>query len=436
MVSWEATLILYGVILVACLVFGVTIGGAMGLVGIIGLTLLSGMQVWNSLADIVFNTLTNFTLVSVPLFVLMGEIILKTGLSKKFYEGLSALLSPVPGTLAHSNIFGCAIFSALCGSSVATALTIGTVALPEMRRRGYDDRLTIGTLTGGGCLGILIPPSIPMVVYGSMTNESVIDLFVAGVIPGLILTGLFIVYVALWVAFNPGRVPRERSIVGVADFFRSALICAPVAGLVLLIFFSMYLGIATPTEAAALGCALALLIGLGYGQLTWKLAWEALGQTVVTTCIVFFITINALFLSFAVVQAGIGRGIAAAMVNSGVSAFVFFCMLYVFYLILGMFLDGLSLMLLTVPIIYPAMVGMGFNGVWLGIIMVVFIELGALTPPMGLNLFAIQSISRGTSLKDIAMSSMPYALIISAFSFFLYFFPQVVLFLPAMMRAN
>ena len=434
--TWQLTLLLYGVVLVSCLVFGVAIGTAMGLVGIIGLTILSGMQVWNSLADIVFNTLTNFTLVSVPLFVLMGEIILKTGLSRKFYEGLSALLAPVPGTLAHSNIFGCAIFSALCGSSVATALTIGTVALPEMRRRGYDDRLTIGTLAGGGCLGILIPPSIPLVVYGSMTNESVIDLFVAGVVPGLILVGLFILYVAGWVALNPGRVPRERAVVGVAEFTRAALICLPVTALVLLIFFSMYLGFATPTEAAALGCALALLIGLGYGQLTWKLAWEALGQTVVTTCIVFFITVNALFLSFAVVQAGIGRGVADAMVNSGVAPFVFFCMLYVLYLVLGMFLDGLSLMLLTVPIIYPAMVGMGFNGVWLGIIMVVFIELGALTPPMGLNLFAIQSISRGTSLKDIAMSSAPYAIIISAFSFLLYAFPQIVLFLPQMMRGN
>ncbi len=434
--TWQITLLLYGVVLCGCLVFGVTIGTAMGLVGIMGVTILSGMQVWNSLADIVFNTLTNFTLVSVPLFVLMGEIILKTGLSRKFYEGLSALLSRVPGTLAHSNIFGCAIFSALCGSSVATALTIGTVALPEMRRRGYDDRLTIGTLTGGGCLGILIPPSIPMVIYASMTNESVIDLFVAGVVPGLMLTALFVLYVATWVGLNPGRVPRERAIVGIADFARSALICTPVAGLVLLIFFSMYLGFATPTEAAALGCAFALLIGLGYRQLTWKLAWEALGQTVTTTCIVLFITINAQFLSFAVVQAGIGRGIASAMVNSGVSPFLFFCMLYVFYLILGMFLDGLSLMLLTVPIIYPAMTSMGFDGVWLGIIMVVFIELGALTPPMGLNLFAIQSISRGTSLKDIAMSSLPYAVIISVFSFVLYGFPKMVLFLPAMMRGG
>jgi tripartite ATP-independent transporter DctM subunit len=435
-VNWEATLLLYGVILGAFLTLGVNIGAAMGLVGIIGLTILSGSQVWNSLADIVFNTLTNFTLVSVPLFVLMGEIILKTGLSRRFYEGVSALLSRVPGALAHSNIFGCAIFSALCGSSVATALTVGTVALPEMRRRGYDDRLTIGTLAGGGCLGILIPPSIPMVIYGSMTNESVLDLFVAGVVPGVILTALFVIYVAAWVTFNPSRVPRERAIVGLKDFAYSVLICTPVLGLVLLIFFSMYYGFATPTEAAALGCALALAIGLGYGELTAKAAWEALGQTVITTSIVLFITINAQFLSFAVVQAGIGRGIAHAMVDSGVVPFVFFCLLFLFYLVLGMFLDGLSLMLLTVPIIYPAMTQMGFNGVWLGILIVIFIELGALTPPMGLNLFAIQSISGGSSLKDIAVSSAPYAAIISAFSFVLYAFPQIALFLPQLMRAN
>ena len=432
--SWQLALLFYTVLLTFCLLGGVTIGASMGVVGIVGITLVAGTGLWVSLGDIVFNTTTSFTLVSVPLFVLMGELILRSGLSKQFYAGISGMLAPVPAALAHSNIIGCSIFSALCGSSVATALTIGTVALPEMRARGYADRLTLGTLTGGGCLGILIPPSIPMVVYGAMTNESVLELFMAGVVPGLVLAGLFMVYVSVAVFWKPGLAPRARASVSPLQFVVSFLNCLPVMGLIVLIFASMYWGFATPTEAAALGSALALALGMTLGDLKWRSLWAALTNTMVTTAIVMFITINAQFLSFAVVQSGIGKGIATAMVASGVGPFAFFCLFYLMFLVLGMFLDGLSLMLLTVPILYPAMTGMGFNGVWIGIMMIVLIELGALTPPMGLNLFAIQSITRETPLGQIALASMPYAIIISVFSFAFYFLPDLALYLPRTMR--
>lgn len=434
--TWEVTLLIYAVILFGCLLFGVSIGAAMGLVGILGVTLVSGTQMWVSFGDVVFSTGTNFTLASVPLFVFMGEIILRSGMSQRFYAGLSKLLSRVRGALAHSNIVGCAIFAALCGSTVATALTIGTVALPEMRKRGYKDSLTFGTLTGGGCLGILIPPSIPMIIYGSMTNESIIDLFMAGVVPGILLTGLFLIYIAVRVRVVPGLVPEAEPAPAPVELIRAAIDVVPVLGLIALIFFSMYFGLVTPTEAAALGCALALLLGLFYRQLTFALFWSAVSQTVTTTAIVLFITINAQFLSYAVVQSGVGRGVAQAMVNLQLGPFVFFCLLYVFYLVLGMFLDGLSLILLTVPILYPAMTTMGFNGIWLGVLMVVFIELGALTPPMGLNLFAVQSISRQTTLSEVARSSMPFAVMISLFTFVLYFFPQIVLALPNAMHGK
>jgi len=434
-VSWQAALLVYAAVLGGCLLGGVSIGAAMGLVGIVGITLISGTQVWSSLGDVVFNTTTNFTLVSVPLFVLMGEIILRSGMSGRFYHGLSRLMARIPGALAQSNIVGCAIFSALCGSTVATAMTIGTVALPEMRKRGYDDRLTIGTLTGGGCLGILIPPSIPMVIYGSMTNESVLDLFMAGVVPGLALGFIFMTYVLVRVLLQPKLAPREPGLVSLHEGFGAAVDCLPVIALIALIFFSMYFGIVTPTEAAGLGCALALLIGLGYRQLTWRGLYEALGATVITTCIVLFITINAQLLSFAVVQAGIARGIATAMAESGLGPFPFFLMIFFLYLILGMFLDGLSLMLLTVPVLYPALIAIGFDGIWLGIVIIMFIELGALTPPMGLNLFAIQSISRGSSLALIARSSGPYAIMISLFAFVLYAWPEIALALPHSLRA-
>ncbi|MCK6449382.1 MAG: TRAP transporter large permease [Alphaproteobacteria bacterium] len=434
--TWHLALLAYGVVLAALLLGGVTIGAAMGIVGILGITLVAGTGLWSSLGDIVFNTTTSFTLVSVPLFVLMGEVILRSGLSKQFYAGVSGLLAPVPAALAHSNIVGCSIFAALCGSSVATALTIGTVALPEMRARGYADKLTLGTLTGGGCLGILIPPSIPMVVYGSMTNESVLDLFMAGVVPGLILAGLFMGYVLVRVAVTPGLAPEARPSVTARGLAVAFLNVLPVTALIGLIFSGMYWGFVTPTEAAAFGSALALVLGLTLGELRPPAMWTALSNTVVTTCIVMFITINAQFLSFAVVQSGIGRGVANAMVSSGLGPFVFFCLLYLMYLVLGMFLDGLSLMLLTVPILYPAMTALGFDGIWIGVVMIIFIELGALTPPMGLNLFAIQTISRQTPLGQIARAALPYAVIISLFSFVLYFLPDIALFLPRTMRGG
>jgi len=433
--AWETALLLYGFIVICCIALGVGIGTAMGLVGIVGLVLMSGTQLWPSLGDIVFNTLTSFTLVSVPLFLLMGEIILFSGLSKRFYNGMSVLLSPIPGALAYCNVVGCAMFAALCGSSVATAITIGTVALPEMRRRGYDDRLTVGTLTGGGTLGILIPPSIPLVVYGGITNESVIDLFMAGVIPGITLAGLFMVYIAGWSLLNRDRVPRVESTLNLRNLGSALVDCVPVTALILAIFYSMYFGVVTPTEAAAFGCLLALLLACAFRQISWRVIWEAVGRTVATTSVVMFIVINAQFLSFAVVQAGIGRGIAGAMVHLNVSPLMFLGLLFVIYLVLGMFLDGLSMMLLTIPLLYETMMQMGFNSIWLGIIMVIFIELGALTPPMGLNLFAIQSISPGLTLAEAAWSSLPFALIISAYVFVLYFFPGIVLFLPRLMKA-
>lgn len=432
--TWESALVVYGVVLAGCLLFGTSIGAAMGLVGILGVTLAGGTQMWTSLGDVVFATGTNFTLASVPLFVFMGEIILRSGMSQRFYSGLSGLLSNVRGALAHSNIVGCAIFAALCGSTVATALTIGTVALPEMRKRGYKDRLTFGTLTGGGCLGILIPPSIPLIIYGSMTNESIIELFMAGVIPGILLTIIFLMYVAIRTRIEPDLVPKTEPTLPRAELIKAAIDVVPVLLLIGMIFSSMYFGLVTPTEAAALGCALALLMGTFYRVLTFRLFWAAVSQTVTTTAIVLFITINAQFLSYAVVQSGVGRGVAEAMVATNFGLFAFFCLLYVFYLVLGMFLDGLSLILLTVPILYPAMTKMGFNGVWLGVLMVVFIELGALTPPMGLNLFAIQSISRQSALSEVARSSAPFAILISLFAFLLYFFPEIVLFLPNSMR--
>jgi len=432
--SWESALLVYALILFGTLGGGVAIGAAMGLVGIVGVTLASGTMLWPTFGDVLWNSTNSFTLVAVPLFVLMGEIILRSGISERFYAGVARLLRRRPGGLAQSNIMGCAIFAAISGSSTATALTIGTVALPEMRRRGYRDELTLGTLAGGGCLGILIPPSIPMVIYAATVQESVVDLFIAGVVPGLVLTAMFMIYIAVRSKLQPQLVPEYVREAGETGRLKALVDCLPVLLLMLAVLGGMYFGVTTPTEAAAVGCALALVIGLGYGGVQWRGLWVALRGSVVTSCVMMFIIVNAQILSFAIVNAGIGRGVAGLFADAGLSPFVFFCLLVVLYLIMGMFVDGISMMLLTLPVLYPTILAMGFDGVWFGVVMMVLIELGQITPPMGLNLFAVQSITGGTPIGVVARSTLPYVFIIAALCFLLYIEPQLALALPATMK--
>lgn len=430
--SWTDALLIYGLTLVGCIMGGVSIGASMGFVGMLGITMASGMMLWPTFGDIVWNTTTNFNLVSIPLFVLMGEIILQSGISGRFYSGIAGLFRRVPGGLAQTNIVGCAVFSAVAGSSVATALTVGTVAVREMRARGYADTLTLGTLTAGGCLGILIPPSIPLIVYGSMTQESIIDLFMAGVVPGVLLAFIFSAYVAVRVFITPGLVPKRTT--EKIDFRLAAVNALPVFALVAAVIGGMYAGVVTPTEASGFGSLLALLLALGYRELTLAGFWRALRNTVLTSAVIMFVTINAQVLNFAIVSSGIGHGLAGWLAALDVAPLLFFCVLMLIYLVIGMFIDGLSIMLLTVPLLYPSLATLGFDGVWVGIILVVFIELGALTPPMGLNLFAVQSIVPDRTLGDVAAASAPYCLLIVAFAFLLYAFPGIALWLPAAMK--
>ncbi len=431
--EWSSTLLLYGLLLGVFLFSGALIGSTIGIVGIVGVTIASGTRMWPTFGDIIWNTATSFTLVAIPLFVLMGEIILRSGLARRFYGGVADLLRGTPGALAHTNIVGCAAFSALAGSTVATALTVGTVAVPEMRRQGYSDALTLGSLTGGGCLGILIPPSIPMIVYASITQTSVLSIFMAGVVPGLLLALLFIAYIIIRVRFQPGLIPSAVDETKSRSRLSAARDCVPVAGLITAVIGSMYFGIVTPTEAAGFGCFLALLLGILYRDLSIASLLEALRNAVLTSCVVMFITIFAQFLSFAVVNSGAGRGLSDALAHAGVGPFAFFCLMILIYGVIGMFIDGLSIMLLTVPVLFPVFQVMGFDPVWVGVVLIVLIELGALTPPMGLNLFAVQSISNAP-LHVIGRSSLPYAVIILGFCFLLYAAPQIVLALPDMMR--
>jgi tripartite ATP-independent transporter DctM subunit len=431
--SWSDLAIIYSLVLCGCLIGGVYIGAAMGIAGLVGVALVFGTTLWQSVGDIAWNTSTNFGLVAIPLFILMGEIVLQGGIASRFYTGLAPLFRRVPGGLAQTNIAGCAVFSAVCGSSVATAMTVGSIALKEMRTRGYKDSLTIGTLTAGGGLGILIPPSIPMIVYASMTNESILQLFMAGVIPGLLLATFYALFVGVRATLDPSLVPSgEQTAVGVeGSVVRDAL---PVILLVGGVILGMYAGVVTPTEASALGVLLATLISWYYGSLHKDAVKRALSNTVTSSAVIMFITICAQILQYGIVVTGFGKDVTAAVIALDLSPLAFFCILVVIYTLLGMFMDGLSMMLVTVPLIYAPMIAMGFDGVWLGILLIVFIELGAITPPVGLNLFAIQSISPQTKLAPIAWSSAPYCLIIVGFAYLCYAFPQIVLWLPATMR--
>lgn len=431
--SWNELAIVYALVLCGCLVGGVYIGVAMGITGLVGITLMFGPALWQSIGDIAWNTSTNFGLVAIPLFILMGEIVLQGGIAARFYTGLAPLFRRVPGGLAQTNILGCAVFSAVCGSSVATAMTVGSIALKEMRARGYKDSLTLGTLTAGGGLGILIPPSIPMIVYASMTSESILQLFMAGVIPGILLASLYALYVGVRATLDPTLVPSKEMAATLeqGSLVRDAL---PVILLVGGVILGMYAGVVTPTEASAFGVLLATLIAWYYGTLRKEAVKRALVNTVTSSAVIMFITICAQILQYGIVVTGFGRDVTAAIVALDLSPFAFFCILVAIYTVLGMFMDGLSMMLVTVPLIYAPMIAMGFDGVWLGILLIIFIELGAITPPVGLNLFAIQSISPQTKLATIARSSLHYCFIIVAFAYLCYAFPQIVLWLPATMR--
>ena len=431
--SWQAAFLIYGVLLFALLLFGTAIGSVMGFVGMVGVSVAGGTALWPTFGDIVWNTTNSFTLIAVPLFVLMGEIVVRSGVSPRFYRGLTGLIGRMRGGLAQSNIVTCAVFSAISGSSTATALTIGVVALPEMRMRGYRDELTLGTLTGGGCLGILIPPSIPLVIYATVVQESLVDLFMAGVLPGLLLAALFMVYVRVLVTLRPGLAPGQHVEARLGRV--AALVnCVPITLMIGAVIGGMYFGIVTPTEAGALGCALALLLSLLHRELTWRAVREALASTVLTTAVVIFIMMNSQVLGYALTVSGIGNSLSLGLKALDLSPFLFFCCLVMLYTVLGMFIDGISMMLLTIPVLFPAILAAGFDLVWFGIVMVVLIELGQLTPPMGLNLFAVQSISGNVPLGTIARSSMPYALIITAFCFLLYAFPEIALWLPRSMK--
>jgi tripartite ATP-independent transporter DctM subunit len=382
-----------------------------------------GSQLWG--------TSTNFILLAIPLFILIGEILMRSGIAEKMYEALDSWLSWMPGGLMHANIGAATLFAATSGSSVATAATIGTIALPQSKRFGYNDRLFAGSIAAGGTLGILIPPSINMILYGFLAQASVPQLFLAGIIPGIILSSLFILVVFILCLFNPAwGGARRKSTAAVR--LRGLLHLIPVFALFAFIIGSMYSGWATPTEAAAVGVITALLLAVAFGTASWRMLVSALEGTMRTTSMIMLILLGATFLNFVLASIGLTDALlnVVTRLNIGPSETLF--LLIGFYVVLGCFIETLSLMVITIPIVAPLMVKLGFDPVWFGVVVIVLIEMALITPPVGMNLYVVQGVRQRGTLTDVMIGAAPFVVAMFAMIGLLIAFPDLALFIPRM----
>lgn len=423
-----ATLLVLGLAF-ALMLAGVMVGLALMLAGFVGLYVFQDNVAIAS--NVFFDSTNSFTLTAVPLFIFLGEVLVRCGASETIFRGTSRLLSWAPGGLLHANLMSCAMFAAISGSSPATAATIGSVAIPELERRSYDRKLSLGSLAAGGTLGILIPPSINMIVYGMIANASIGKLFVGGVVPGILMVGLFMAYVAVRALRQPGLAPPEYALsvsgalIGLVELWPAWFLAGVVLG-------GIFLGVFTPTEAAAVGAAGALLIAAAMGRLSWSMLSGALGSTVAVSSMVLIVYVGAMVLGNFLGVMGAPQSIAGAVTSAGLGVYEVLLALFVLYLVLGCFLDGISMMVLTVPTVLPIVLGLGVDPIWFGIALVILCEIGMITPPMGLNLFVIQGISK-RPLSEVVAGSVPFFFLMIACLLLLTIFPALVLWLPSLM---
>ncbi|MBV7395885.1 TRAP transporter large permease [Mameliella sediminis] len=353
----------------------------------------------------------SWTLTALPLFIWMGEILYRTRLAEDLFSGLSPWVGRLPGGLAHVNVVGCGIFAAVSGSSAATTATVGRISLPELKSRGYADRLAIGSLAGSGTLGLLIPPSIVMIVYGVAAQVSINRLFIAGVLPGLMLMVLFSGYIAIWSRMNPDGVPAPEARISLGERLGRLKLLLPVVGLIIGVIGSIYAGIATATEAAAIGVAGALVIAALGGSLNMRTFVDSLFGATRTTAMIGLILLGAAFLTSAMSFSGLPTQLAAIISDSGLGAPGLIAVLTVFFVLLGCFLDGISIVVLTTSVVMPAVAAVGIDPVWFGIYLIIVVEMAQITPPLGFNLFVIQNLT-GKSIFEITRMIVPYFLIL------------------------
>jgi C4-dicarboxylate transporter DctM subunit len=421
------------VLMLAMMLMGLPIAVTMAAVGIIGGMAAYGVPFMESIAPVVWGVHNDNLLTAIPLFVLMGEILLRSGVADRTYSALAAWLGWLPGGLLHTNVGCCAMFAATSGSSVATAATVGTVALPSLSARGYPMSQSLGSLAAGGTLGILIPPSVNMIVYGSITDTSIGQLFIAGIVPGLLLTLLFMGYI-LVVSLGPNAAPREVK-VPLDQKLRVLVDLIPPLVIFLTVMGSLYLGIATTTESAALGVTASLVFAWRNGQLRWRVMKMCFQQTARTSGMILLIITAAFVLNLAMSLTGVADAMTRWVAALGLSATQMLLILMLFYLLLGMFMDVMSMLVATVPITFPLVSALGVDPVWYGVFIVLMCELGMITPPVGMNLFVVHGIrSDNGSIKDAIYGGLPYAIIMLLFGALLIALPEVVTWLPTQTR--
>lgn len=413
--------------LVIFLTSGAILGAALGLTGILllyfqanGATPLAINATWNMLTD--------FTLSAVPLFIFLGEILLASGVSKRVYNGLTPLFARVPGQLLHTNIAVCTLFGAVSGSSTSTAAAIGAVGYPELKNRGYNPSVVVGTLAAGGTLGLLIPPSLALIIYGATQNVSIGKLFIAGMLPGLLIALAFSTWIIIRSKIGEPVTPIFKENVTRAHVLNGLKEIWPLPILIFFVLGTIYMGIATPTESAALGVVASIVLGLTWGDLNLKRLWLAFKHASIMFTAIGMILIGTVILSQAVSLLGIPRAAVETIGNFGLGPYGILLMIVIVYIVLGCFFDGISLLLMTLPITFPMITSLGFDPIWFGIIVTLLIEIGMITPPVGLNLFVLSSISKNeVDLPAAAKASLPYWLILLGAVGMFTLFPNIIL---------
>jgi tripartite ATP-independent transporter DctM subunit len=404
-------------------------------VGYVGIAFFTSRPAGSILASTVWSGQAEWTLVALPLFIWMGEILFRSRLSGDLFSGLSPWLRRLPGRLLHTNVLGCGLFAAVSGSSAATCATIGKIAIPELQRRGYDQRMILGSIAGSGTLGLLIPPSIIMIVYGVAAEESIARLFVAGVLPGILVMALFMGFIALWSLLHPGKVPPAEPPLPWRAKLRALGRLLPVVLLILLVIGAIYGGVASPTDAAGVGVAGALLLTRLAGDLTWASFRDGLLAAVRTSCMIAFILAGAAYLTAAMGYTGIPRHLAIWIREMQLSPYLLLAALTLFFILLGCFLDGISIVVLTTAVILPMVREAGIDPIWFGVYLVLVVEMAQITPPVGFNLFVLQGLT-GQGLGTIARAAFPFFLLLVLAVGILMLLPGIATWLPAEMAAH
>jgi C4-dicarboxylate transporter DctM subunit len=423
------------VVLFGFLLSGVWVGFSLMAVGFVALELATSAPAGQVFARRVWGAMNSWDLTALPMFIWMGEILFRSRLSSDMFAGLAPLTRRLPGRLLHVNVFGCALFAAVSGSSAATTATVGRMSLPELKARGYDSRIAIGTLAGSGTFGFLIPPSIIMIVYGAATEQSIARLFLAGVVPGLMLSAMFSSYVAIWSLMNRDKMPPMEPKPTLRERAAALGLLLPTVLLIVAVIGSIYGGLASPTEAAVVGVAGALAIAYFTGGLDRESFVASLKGSAITTCMIALILAGASFLTVAMGFTGIPRTLAAWIGEQGFSHYALLAVLLVFFIVLGCFLDGISIVVLTTSVILPMVLAAGIDPIWFGIFLVLVVEMSQITPPVGFNLFVIQSIT-GRGIFEIAYYALPFFLILVLATAILSVFPEIALWLPSTMMSN